>query len=583
MVPHWSHIGSHIKRKRGVFFYRRRLPRPHQDEITLSLGTTSFWLAQALAKDLDDAFLRFLQRPPMNEFDIKKALREYLRAELKSLRQKHLATPRDKAIHALEVDMPYDTHAVREADYNAIESRLRSLRRGLRERDLRGYGLVADDLSEGHVLTSEQRVEFALGLMKAQIQVLEQSERWIRHGLIDEIKFDEPASGTPSVERPPVEPENIATGPKLSEALPTFLDFMTKDQGWRGQTLAQNQATYRMFVECCGDRPVSQYERTDLTRFYDLLRGLPALYAKSKEWSALSLVEIIERTKGSDHPRLAMKTVKRHFSALGRLFAYLKRRGEYVRENPAHGFEFPSKGRARDKRKMWEGDKLRRLFSSPVWTGCRSETQRSKPGKLIIEDEKYWLPILGLFHGNRLEEFAQLVRSDVRCEEGIWFLDINDELTKQLKNDQSKRRVPLHPRVEQAGFLDYVETTAPNPRDRLFPKLRPGGADGKLGFSFTKWWTRYRKDIGVYEPGLDYHSFRGGVTTKLAAAHVSLDIRNELLGHEGSSVDERVYLKGLPLRTLAEAIARIEWPEFALAKTTARLDARHPAGNAEAV
>jgi hypothetical protein len=71
---------------------------------------------------------------------------------------------------------------------------------------------------------------------------------------------------------------------------------MTKDEGWRGQTLAQNEATYHMFLECCGDRPPSQYQRKDLAKFYDLLRGLPALYSKSKEWSQLSLAEIVERT-----------------------------------------------------------------------------------------------------------------------------------------------------------------------------------------------------------------------------------------------------------------------------------------------
>jgi hypothetical protein len=88
---------------------------------------------------------------------------------------------------------------------------------------------------------------------------------------------------------------------------------------------------------------------------------------------------------------------------------------------------------------MWEGEPLRKLFASPVWTGCSSETRRSSPGSKIIEDEKHWLPILGLFHGNRLQEFAQLRRADGRCRDGIWFLDINDDGTKQLKNEQSKR------------------------------------------------------------------------------------------------------------------------------------------------
>ncbi|MGA8692533.1 MAG: hypothetical protein WB689_01575 [Xanthobacteraceae bacterium] len=99
----------------------------------------------------------------------------------------------------------------------------------------------------------------------------------------------------------------------------------------------------------------------------------------------------------------------------------------------------------------------------------------------------------------------------MRQEDGIWFLDINDEGTKRVKNEQSKRRVPLHAELLQLGFLDYVEKTAPKVEDRLFPQLRPGGPDNKLGFYFTKWWSQYRKDVGVYEKGLDYHSFRASV------------------------------------------------------------------------
>lgn len=555
---------SHITRKRGVFTYRRRLPRPLLGEVTLSLGTRSFWLAQAMVEALDQAFDCFFQLPPMSTFDIKGALRTYLRDELRQLRDKHLATPPDRPVHATEVHCPYDRHTIREADYNAIKWQIRSLQKHLRERNVGAYDLVADDLARGHTLAPEQRIEFALSLIQADIQVLQQSEQWLRHGLVEPIDLDESSPESALLNQSSSKPIAGEVSPKLSEVLPAFLELMTHEECWRGQTLNQNRATYRMFIECCGDRPVSSYTRRDLARFYDLLRALPALYSKKKEWSGLSLAEIVERAKGTDHPRMTMKTVKRHFSALGRLFTYLKRRGEYVGENPAHDFEFPEKGRARDKRKMWDGEKLRKLFSSPVWTGCKSERRRSEPGTLIIEDEKYWLPILGLFHGNRLEEFAQLLRSDVRCEAGIWFLDINDELTKQLKNEQSKRRVPIHPRVQELGFLEYVRNTAPNPEDRLFPNLRPGGADNKLGYTFTKWWTRYRQQIGVYEKGLDYHSFRGGVTTKLTAAHVPLEIRNELLGHEGTTVDEIHYQKGLPLKTLAEAIARIEWPEFPL-------------------
>ena len=59
-------------------------------------------------------------------------------------------------------------------------------------------------------------------------------------------------------------------GPLLSSVLPGFIKFMIDSEGWRGQTLAQNQAAYRMFVECCGNHPVDGCQRKDLTKFYDL-------------------------------------------------------------------------------------------------------------------------------------------------------------------------------------------------------------------------------------------------------------------------------------------------------------------------
>ncbi|MDR3500908.1 MAG: tyrosine-type recombinase/integrase [Parvibaculum sp.] len=360
----------------------------------------------------------------------------------------------------------------------------------------------------------------------------------------------------------------VFSGPPLSEVLPNFLDLMTKDQGWKGQTLAQNSTTYRMFQQVCGDRPVQAYRRTDLAIFYDTLRGLPSMYSRKAEWHDMPLQAIVEATCDLDVERLTMKTMKRHFSALGRLFSYLKRRGAYVGDNPAHGFEFPSKGRSLSERTGWKGEKLTKLFASPVWAGCLSAARRTKPGSEVVKDEKYWLPILGLYHGNRLEEFAQLLRSDIRFDHDIWYFDINDEEMKQLKNEQSIRRVPIHPTVKSLGFLEYVEAVAPMPTQRIFPQLEPGGPDKKLGFYFSKWFSRYRQDVGIYERGLDYHSLRHSVTTKLFSMSVEEYLIDELTGHAGGGISRRKYKADgeIPLSALYGAICKIEWPEVSFGK-----------------
>jgi site-specific recombinase XerD len=148
-----------------------------------------------------------------------------------------------------------------------------------------------------------------------------------------------------------------------------------------------------MFQEVCGDLAVNAYTRRHLSDFYNTLRALPALYSKDKRWRGRTLQEVVEAAKDDPAPRLTMKTVARHFSALGGFFSYAKRHGLIEGENPAHGFEFPRKGRANSKRKMWEGEKLRKLFQSPVWTSCHLFF-RSQPGLKIIRDDRYCSPFV---------------------------------------------------------------------------------------------------------------------------------------------------------------------------------------------
>jgi integrase len=530
----------------------------------MSLGTRCFRLAEAFCEALDEAFESFFAKVQMTAFDITGELRRYLAEERAKLRARHLATPYGYRIHG-GGDYAPDAH---KRDLQSINVAIATLREALVTRaDFMRTDQAAAIIGHREA-THEERVELALGLLQADLQVMEQSRDWLTTGIvptIDEGVEERPAPVAPTVEVATAKKAKPAeTGPKFSEVLPRFLKQMEKDEGWRGQTLQQNKATYRMFTDHWGDKPVQDYTRKHCTSFFDVLKELPRDYGQRPEYRNLKPRQIADMARDNGVDRIGMKTVKRHASALGRLFTFLKKRGEYEGENPAHGHEFPMKGRKVEKRQMWEGERLEKLFKSPVWTGCHSDRERSKPGGMIIKDDKFWLPLLGLYHGNRLEEFAQLIRADVRQEDGVWYFDINeDQDDKQVKNEQSHRRVPIHPVLISMGFLDYLKDAAPKSEDRVFPELKPGGPDGKKGFYFTKWWSRYRQQIGVGAKGLDYHSFRHGVTTKLAAAGVTLDYRNQLLGREGSSTDEQVYLKALPLKQLAEAIGKVEWPELA--------------------
>lgn len=306
---------SHITRKRGVYYYRRRLPNSINREISISLKTRNFRVAEAAASTLNIAFTEFFATPQMKPFDVSAALRSYLKQYLESLKDSHLETPRGVPFHtALRNGKVPDLD-----DLSILDRQIAQFQADIRRRDVRPVEPLVKKLTEGYELTNAQRVEFGLGLLQAHVQIAEQSREWLTKGLVSRIDLQEPLQ---IAQLEAVGIDATEPGPTFSQVLPEFLNLMVQDEGWRGQTLAQNKTTYRMFEECCGDRPVAGYERKDLAKFYDLLRALPKFYLKSREWAHLTLQQIAEQSKNQAVERVSMKTVKRHMFALGRLFAY---------------------------------------------------------------------------------------------------------------------------------------------------------------------------------------------------------------------------------------------------------------------
>jgi integrase len=296
-----------------------------------------------------------------------------------------------------------------------------------------------------------------------------------------------------------------------------------------------------------------------------VLRRLPPNHGKAERDKELNMRALAERADAEGvEQRLSLKTCSRHLAALGSLFDWLIARDEHAEPNPAHGLRVGRKGRKSAARKVWEGDALRKLLSGPAHTGSHPFF-RSRPGPEIIKDAFYWLPLLGLYQGARLEELAQLQREDVREVEGIWCLDINDADSKHVKNDQSRRLVPVHPKLIALGFIEHVQRIAPENGKRVFPDLKPGGADKKVGYDFTRKFGAYRREIGVYERWLDFHSLRHTFVSKLAEKSVPLITIATIAGHAGSSQTQQ-YAKAKPpsVATRLEALKLAEWEEVPL-------------------
>lgn len=202
---------------------------------------------------------------------------------------------------------------------------------------------------------------------------------------------------------------------------------------------------------------------------------------------------------------------------------------------------------------------LQKIFSSPVY-------QPGYEPRKSLGAACYWLPLMGLFEGARLEELAQLEVKDIEAVPGLGHqICIRREIdkSKRTKNVNSIRNIPVHPRLVKLGFLDYVKSVK---KGRLFPALRPDKY-GILSTSYSTWFGRLLDDIGIKDSSRVFHSFRHTFVqrAKEKASVVPSEVREAIIGHMAASKIESVYgSEFYPLEPQVEALKHIDWPELDL-------------------
>nr|WP_293872836.1 site-specific integrase [Sphingomonas sp. UBA978] len=237
--------------------------------------------------------------------------------------------------------------------------------------------------------------------------------------------------------------------------------------------------------------------------------------------------------------------------------------------NVAEGISVKVADSGKGKRLPFALDELQAIFASPVY----ANGERPKQGK---GEAAYWLPLLGLFTGARLEEIGQLRVSDVQRREypdqdgkmlAGWFLHITESTDERgqanrIKNAASERLVPLHPELERLGFITYVEKLK-DQQGRVFPDLVPN-IYGRLTAKWGEWFGPYmRKVCGITDKRKVFHSFRHTFKDYTRRAKVPEGIQRQLMGHAGKDVADD-YGSGYDLHSLAEAMASYRVPGLAI-------------------
>ena len=85
--------------------------------------------------------------------------------------------------------------------------------------------------------------------------------------------------------------------------------------------------------------------------------------------------------------------------------------------------------RPETKRRPLSADDLKAIFSTSVFAGCATYKGWREQGKMLLANHRFWVPLLALVTGSRLEEIGQLLVGDVRKEDDILFMDITEGAT----------------------------------------------------------------------------------------------------------------------------------------------------------
>lgn len=252
----------------------------------------------------------------------------------------------------------------------------------------------------------------------------------------------------------------------------------------------------------------------------------------------------------------ASKTASERLMYVNSLFAYAHQDLELLSRNPWRGISIDNATETR--RYPWTPNQINTFFSQPLFTSYALPKRAARAGA----DAAYWIPLLGLFTGARSGEFCQLQVSDIVQEQDIWVIDINEtEGGKRVKTDASWRKVPIHSKLIQLGFLDYVEAVRNAGHASLWPHLHLNPEKPSLGFS--RWFNECpRKAVGVEIP--DFHSLRHTVRSALSAANVPVTDQDNITGHAvQGSTGEKVY-RHVELAKLRQGVEKIVYPSLSL-------------------
>ena len=333
-----------------------------------------------------------------------------------------------------------------------------------------------------------------------------------------------------------------------------FTDWQAGTQP-RPQTAVEFKAAVTDFIDFAGDLPVAAIDADLIYDYRDEAAKLPATMPRADRLLPFR----VRVAKHADaEPKCAAATLKKRIGALQALLTYAFEQ-RWTAANAGTGIVIVGYTKNRRKRRSFEDHELATLCASPLFVDPTSWRSTSRISDATI----FWLFLLALTSGARLEEAGQVALADVKRDGSIIYLDIDeyaiddDAPEKSVKTEESIRLVPVHAKLIELGFMHYCAALEEHGHAQLFPDLK----ENSMGKRTKEASQRMNRIIDRYvskDKRLTFYSLRHSFKAKGNDAGLTDRTLDQICGHAPVSTGGR-YGAEPRIRTLNEALHHIDF------------------------
>ena len=339
-----------------------------------------------------------------------------------------------------------------------------------------------------------------------------------------EVKYNSVGSTTP--------PPNSLQSTPISKGLDLFIG---EKEDIRGKTEDEIRTSIKFLVECFGDIPIGEITKEKSNIIKSHIKNYPKNRTKLPQYRDKDFHSLMEM-KIPQKDIIHLTTINKHLGHLSSFMIWCVNNG-YCNTNPFTGMKIKHKKLPRDERDRFTEKEIKDMFSKHNYLHLTKVEKDSY--------SKYWVPLIGCFTGMRCGEICSLYLDNVKEIKGNhrnkrWCFDILEEPNrpdKKLKNQSSRRIVPIHDTLIDLGFIDFIKLLKKDPeRKRVFEELEY--REGTYIRSISRFWNnRYLPLLGIKTDKNGFHSFRHSVIDHLKQLGVEPHFINELVGHSHGNID----------------------------------------------